>query len=43
MVTLRKNAMRVQMLEVSLLWNRNGAPSPKGCVVNGQKTKASNK
>ena len=29
-------------LEMSL-WGRNGAPSRKGCVVNGQMTKASNK
>ena len=25
------------------LWSKNGAPSRKGCVVNGQMTKASNK
>ena len=24
-------------------WGRNGAPSRKGCVVNGEMTKASNK
>ena len=37
--------MSVQMLEVSLLFitRRNGGPSQKGCVVNGQMTKASNK
>ena len=25
------------------LWSKNGAPSRKGCVVNGQMTEASNK
>ena len=34
--------MRAQMLEVSIR-RRNGASSPKGCLVNGQMTKASNK
>ena len=32
-----------QMLEVSFISSRNGAQSRKGCVVNGQMTKASNK
>ena len=31
------------MLEASLVRSRNGAPSRKGCVVNGRMTKASNK
>ena len=35
--------MSAQMLEVSLLGVGNGAPSRKGCVVNGQTTKATNK
>ena len=31
--------MRAQMLEASVsIISRNGAPSPKGCVVNGQMT-----
>ena len=34
--------MSAQMLEVSIRI-RNGAPSRKGCVVNGQMTKASSK
>ena len=34
--------MNAQMLEVST-GSRNGAPSLKGCVVNGHMTKASNK
>ena len=34
--------MGAQMLEVSV-GSRNGAPSRKGWVVNGQMTKASNK
>ena len=34
--------MSAQILEVSI-GSRNGVPSRKGCVVNGQKTKASNK
>ena len=36
-----KNVMSTQMLEMSVR-SRNGAPSRKGCVVNGQITKASN-
>ena len=44
MCTIRKkNAMSAQMLKVSLFKSRNGAPSRKRCVVNGQMTKASNK
>ena len=35
--------MSAQLLEVSLIRSRNRAPSPKGYVVNGQMTKASNK
>ena len=39
-----ENEMSARMLEVSLFCtSRNGAPSRKGCVVNGQMTKASNK
>ena len=34
-----KNVMNAQSLEASLL-SRNGAPSRKGSVVNGQRTKA---
>ena len=34
--------MSAQMLEVAIR-SRNGAPSRKECVVNGQMTKASNK
>ena len=37
-----KNVISAQMLEVSIR-SRNGAPSRKGCVVNGRMTKASNK
>ena len=37
-----ENVMSAQMLEVSIR-SRNGAPSRKGCVVNGQRIKASNK
>ena len=37
-----KNVISAQMLEVSIR-SRNGAPSRKGCVVNGQRIKASNK
>ena len=36
--------MNAQMLEVCVsIRSRNGAPSRKDCVVNGQMTKASNK
>ena len=36
--------MSAHMLEVSIInRSRNGAPSRKGCVVNGYMTKASNK
>ena len=36
--------MSAQTLEVSVsIRSRNGAPSRKGCVVNGQMTKASDK
>ena len=35
--------MSAQMLEVSLIRSRNGAPSRKECAVNGQMTKESNK
>ena len=35
--------MSAQMLEVSLIKSGNGAPSRKGCVVNGQMIKAYNK
>ena len=38
----RENIKIAQMLEVSI-GSRNGAPSRKGCVVNGDMTKASNK
>ena len=34
-----ENVMSAQMVEVSI-WSRNGAPSRKGSVVNGQRTKA---
>ena len=36
-----KNILSAQMLEVSIR-SSNGAPSQKGCVVNGQSTKAIN-
>ena len=38
------DVLSAQTLEVSLsgVGSRNGAPSRKGCVVNGQITKASN-
>ena len=36
-----KNLLSAQMLEVSSLRNRGGAPSRKGYVINGQMTKAS--
>ena len=39
---VRKKRMSAQMLEVSIR-SRNRAPFRKGCVVNGQITKASNK
>ena len=38
-----RNARSAQKLEVSLLGVANGAPSRKGCVVNGQMIKASDK
>ena len=37
------DVMSAQLLEVSLITSRNGAPSRKGCVVNGQMIKSSNK
>ena len=37
-----KYVMNAHMLEVSIR-SRNGAPARKGCVVNAQMTKASNK
>ena len=40
--TYRKKSKSAQILEVSIR-SRHGAPSRKGCVVNGQMTKASNK
>ena len=43
-VIFGKNVMSAQMLEVlSIIGSRNGAPYRKGCVVNGQMTKACNK
>ena len=41
-VIYENNEMNAQILEVSNR-SRNGAPSRKGCVVNGRMTKASNK
>ena len=38
----KKNGMSAEMLEASV-GSRNGAPSRKGCVVNVEMTKASNK
>ena len=35
-----ENIVKAQMLETSIV-RRNGAPSRKGCVANGQMTKAS--
>ena len=35
--------MSAQMLEVYAIRSRNGAPSRKGCVLNGQMTKVNNK
>ena len=37
------DAMSAQVLQVSLIRGRNGAPSRKGCVVDGQMTKKSNR
>ena len=37
-----RNVPSSQMLGCVSVRSRNGAPSRKGCVVNGQKTKASN-
>ena len=42
-VIYEKNVKSAQMLEESLIWSRNGAPSRKGCVVDGQMTKAGHK
>ena len=44
-VVCGKNVISAQMLEVSLIINRSrsGAPSRKGCVVNGQMSKATDK
>ena len=41
-VVYRRRVMSAQMLKVSIR-SKNGDPSQKRCVVNGQMTKASNK